>query len=74
MITSDKKERMTLDEAIKHCYEVANSTPCNAWEKECNDDHLQLAKWLEELKIYRSLDKIDDLMTPLECAELNGDI
>ena len=39
---------LTLDEAIKHCYEVAE-TKCN----ECGKEHLQLAEWLEELKELR---------------------
>ena len=36
---------MTLDEAIQHCYDVANKG-CD----ECAEEHLQLAKWLEEIK------------------------
>jgi hypothetical protein len=43
---------MTLDEAIKHCNEVANKT-CD----ECSKDHRQLAKWLQELKAYRAHEK-----------------
>lgn len=38
-----------LTEAIEHCYDVANGT-CG----ECGKEHLQLAKWLEELKAYKS--------------------
>jgi hypothetical protein len=37
-----------IDEAIKHCYEVAEQM-CN----ECGKEHLQLAEWLEELKTSR---------------------
>lgn len=37
---------MTLDEAIKHCLEVAHNTTC----ADCRDDHMQLAEWLLELK------------------------
>lgn len=40
---------MTLDEAIKHCNEVAST--CS--ETECSNDHKQLANWLEELKFFR---------------------
>lgn len=36
---------MTLDEAIKHCREVADKK-CD----DCGKEHLQLAEWLEELK------------------------
>ncbi len=37
---------MTLEEAIKHCKEVAENTTC----VDCKEEHLQLAKWLQELK------------------------
>lgn len=40
---------MTLDQAIKHCYEVAEKEQCYA----CAEEHLQLAEWLEELKELR---------------------
>lgn len=40
---------MNIDEAIKHCYEVASLTSCT----ECKKDHEQLAEWLKELKSYR---------------------
>ncbi len=43
------KEKMTLDDAIKHANDVANS--CD--NKECAYEHYQLARWLEELKMYR---------------------
>ena len=52
----NNKIDMTLNEAIEHCYEVANSTPCNESQKKCNAEHLQLAKWLEELREYRLRD------------------
>ena len=43
----------TLDEAIQHCYEVAErlrkSNPCDT----CAAEHEQLAHWLEELKKLR---------------------
>lgn len=45
----DKK--MTLDEAIQHCHEVAES--CE--NKECALNHEQLANWLEELKCFKSV-------------------
>ena len=37
---------MTLDEAIRHCEEVAD----NCAVTECEMQHRQLAKWLKELK------------------------
>lgn len=40
---------MTLDEAIEHAREVAHYAGC----KECEEEHEQLAKWLEELRDYR---------------------
>jgi hypothetical protein len=57
--------KMTLDEAIKHCLEVAKENyeladkfdEWDEWEKadadncrECAADHRQLAEWLTELK------------------------
>lgn len=41
---------MTLDEAIIHCEEVAQTCE-NA---ECGAEHRQLAKWLRELKAYKN--------------------
>jgi hypothetical protein len=41
---------MTLDEAIQHTLEVANSeTTCD----ECRKEHMQLAEWLMELREYK---------------------
>lgn len=46
---------MTLDEAIKHCLEIAKSDVC----ANCKNEHLQLAEWLLELKGRRK--KNDDV-------------
>ena len=43
---------MTLDEAIKHCNEVAKAISASGCE-ECAKEHKQLANWLIELKAYR---------------------
>lgn len=43
---------MKIEEAIKHCYDVANQLDtCD----DCSDNHLQLAHWLEELVYLRKL-------------------
>ena len=47
----DIDKKMTLDEAIQHCHEVAKS--CE--NKECALNHEQLANWLEELKCFKSV-------------------
>lgn len=62
---------MTIDEAIKHCEEVADSMKKEATRYidsdglendqrdkyiECASDHRQLAAWLRELKEYRADD------------------
>ena len=47
----DIDKKMTLDEAIQHCHEVAES--CE--NKECALNHEQLANWLEELKCFKSV-------------------
>lgn len=53
---------MTIDEAIKHCEEVAEENEKNAksinniYKKsclECASEHRQLAKWLRDLKEYK---------------------
>lgn len=43
---------MTLDEAIKHCNEVAEAIAASGCE-ECAKEHKQLADWLTELKQLR---------------------
>lgn len=50
---------MTLDEAIQHCEEVAD-TPCFTDEEaRCYSEHRQLAEWLKELKSLK--EKADDI-------------
>jgi hypothetical protein len=56
---------MTLDEAIKHCEEVAEENEKKARKlndgtmstrikcEECASEHRQLAEWLKELEVYR---------------------
>jgi hypothetical protein len=55
---------MTIDEAIKHCEEVAERKEASYKAdlalglgtndcKECAKEHRQLAEWLKELKTYR---------------------
>lgn len=56
---------MTLDEAIKHCEEVATENEKTIayytiqgdkeWPDECAKEHRQLAKWLKELKEFKVL-------------------
>ena len=63
---------MTLEEAIKHCEEVAEQKKESIAEyeqnpihyekeirycKECAEEHRQLAEWLRELKKYRVIFK-----------------
>lgn len=57
---------MTLDEAIKHCQQVAVANEAHAQDSlekggyeeraciECAKEHRQLAKWLKELKVFKS--------------------
>ena len=64
---------MTIDEAIKHCLEVAEeneelSSKFDEWDeweeadanncRECAADHRQLAEWLRELKEAKRLLKL----------------
>ena len=59
---------MSIDEAIKHCEEVAENQEWMAENynddsmgaklcKECATEHRQLAEWLRELKAYREAEK-----------------
>lgn len=41
---------MTLDEAIKHCEEVADQCEVTDGDLACAESHRQLAEWLKELK------------------------
>lgn len=77
----DARERLSLEEAIKHCEEVAESKERQikegAWEKdsitekrcyECAKEHRQLAEWLRELKMYREVidNKSFEITDPLD--------
>lgn len=62
---------MTLDEAIRHCEEVAEENQaivdsCDYYGEnmakceECAKEHRQLATWLRELKAYRDKSQESD--------------
>ena len=60
---------MTLEEAIKHCEEVAKSCQLKAYDierddykdlEECAVEHRQLAEWLTELKAVQDIIKQHD--------------
>ena len=53
-------DRLTIDEAIEHCKQVAKKERDKLLKvgdeyicSECGKEHEQLAQWLEELKDYR---------------------
>ena len=48
-------EEMTLDEAIRHCDEIAKL--CGDDDEVCALEHKQLAKWLRELRELRKVIK-----------------
>lgn len=53
---------MTIQEAITHCHQVANSK-CDA----CGSEHKQLAKWLEEyLQLKYDIEYIKKNILPIE--------
>ena len=65
-------EIISIDEAIRHCYETyfERDDLC----RECRKEHKQLAKWLEELKesrntINRQAVEIEELKTEIERME-----
>ena len=73
---------MKLEEAIKHCEEVADEKKkeaCNLYDAKnyeesreciwCAEEHRQLAEWLRELKEYRDDCDYKTLKIKLENAE-----
>lgn len=62
---------MTLDEAIKHCYEVADRK-CD----DCGKEHLQLAKWLEELQDFKNKADYVEVVRCKDCVakKQNGNL
>ena len=57
---------MTLDDAIKHCQQVADESDC-----ECADEHRQLAEWLQELKEFKQMQKACKDME-ISCFKCHG--
>ena len=52
---------MTLEEAIKHCEEVADADCYGDKQYRCSEEHRQLAEWLRELKeVYSMIDGCSD--------------
>ena len=52
---------MTLNEAIKHCEEVAHSYDDTVPDCKCAADHRQLAEWLKELKRYKAIENPEEI-------------
>lgn len=50
---------MTLEEAIRHCEEVAERCAVTDGNLKCEMEHRQLAEWLRELKELRELKSVD---------------
>ena len=50
---------MTLEEAIRHCEEVAERCAVTDGNLKCEMEHRQLAEWLRELKERREKDEKD---------------
>lgn len=74
---------MELDEAIKHCEEVAEKNECKMTSddgytdvsmKQCASDHRQLAAWLRDLRQAKAI--ILDMSYTLEvlCDKVNAEI
>lgn len=49
MKNTDDFGLMSLDDAISHCYDVAENADADTRDA-CRIEHLQLAAWLEELR------------------------
>lgn len=55
----------SLKEAIKHCYDIAKNQCGNL----CGKDHIQLAKWLEELQEYRKIGTVEEVREAVDKQE-----
>lgn len=55
MKNTDDFGLMSLDDAISHCYDVAEKADADTCDA-CRIEHLQLAAWLEELRLRRKED------------------
>ena len=55
---------MTLDDAIKHCQQVANESNC-----ECAKEHKQLAQWLQELKKFKKMQTNEEWFCNLDTED-----
>jgi len=51
--SSELNGRLSIDDAIEHCYSKAKELFRNDPKCRCGKDHLQLAEWLKELKVLR---------------------
>lgn len=63
---------MTLDEAIKHCKEVAIEYEAKGECYECGKEHRQLAEWLEDYKRLKERTKTIDPSDDRFCEMLNS--
>lgn len=66
---------MTIDEAIIHCEEVATrklKNENNAKCVQCGEEHVQLAKWLKELKDYKSREDLVPVVRCRDCKYYEG--
>ena len=61
---SENNEIITLEDAITHCYDIADGKT-GACE-DCRAEHMMLGSWLRELKLRREL----ELQNPPQLAEL----
>lgn len=74
---------MTLEEAIKHCEEVAEEQEWQAYKSisrtddermsclECAAEHRQLAEWLKKLKKYEEgIEKIKELVNDYKGCDM----
>lgn len=56
---------MTLDDAIKHCQQIAKESDCS----ECANEHKQLAQWLQELKEFKKIHTNEEWFCGLSTEE-----
>lgn len=54
---------MTIDEAIKHCMDIAETQEMCSNGKKCAKEHRQLAEWLKELKALKEQESCEDCIS-----------
>ena len=62
---------MTIEEAIQHCMDIAETQEMCSNGKKCAEEHRQLAEWLKELKALKEqTDTLNKIRAEIDNAKL----